>query len=171
MLSAETSPMIAASTTSTHGAQRRHPFDLTSLVATADTLVLLPVPRPRPTKDSRLRRARASSSEDDARARRRRESLVGRGRGTGRRTRVSAVATKDVRSKGWRRWAPWVLVVLAAIIGLVSALNIWVKRQALSDENWANASSKLLENDEIRNAISVYIVDQIYANVDVSQQL
>src|SRR5213596_4184265 len=65
MLSAETSPMIAASTTSTHGAQRRHPFDLTSLVATADTLVLLPVPRPRPTKDSRLRRARASSSEDD----------------------------------------------------------------------------------------------------------
>jgi len=64
-----------------------------------------------------------------------------------------------------------VLVVLAAIIGLVSALNIWVKRQALSDENWANASSKLLENDEIRNAISVYIVDQIYANVDVSQQL
>jgi hypothetical protein len=80
-------------------------------------------------------------------------------------------ATKDVKPRGWRRWVPWVLVVLAAIIALVSALNVWVKRQALDDQHWANASAKLLENEQIRNAISVYIVDQIYSNVDVSQQI
>jgi hypothetical protein len=46
-----------------------------------------------------------------------------------------------------------------------------VKRQALSTENWTNTSSQLLENDEIRNAISVYLVDQVYENVDVTEAL
>jgi hypothetical protein len=72
---------------------------------------------------------------------------------------------------GWRRWLPWLLIVIAATIGLVSALNIWVKRQALSTDNWTNASSELLENSEIRGAISVYLVDQLYQKVDVGQAL
>jgi len=75
------------------------------------------------------------------------------------------------RAAGWRRWLPWVLVVVAAVVGLVSALNIWVTRQALSTDNWTNSSAQLLANPEIRNAVSVYLVDQIYENVDVSQAL
>jgi hypothetical protein len=72
---------------------------------------------------------------------------------------------------GWRRWVPWVLIVLAAIIALAAALNVWVKRQALNTNNFTDASSQLLEDDDIRNAISVYVVNQIYDNVDVSQAL
>jgi hypothetical protein len=64
-----------------------------------------------------------------------------------------------------------VLVVLATIIGLVSALNVWVKRQALNTDNWTKASSQLLENQQIRSALSVYLVDQIYSNVDVTKTL
>jgi hypothetical protein len=71
----------------------------------------------------------------------------------------------------WRTWVPWALVVLAAVIGLVAALNVWVKRQALSTDNWTNASGRLLEDPKIRGAISVYLVNQIYQNVDVSQAL
>jgi hypothetical protein len=71
----------------------------------------------------------------------------------------------------WRTWVPWALVVLAFIIALISALNVWVKRQALSDSNWANASSQLLENEKIRSALSIYLVNQIYENVDVAQAL
>jgi hypothetical protein len=71
----------------------------------------------------------------------------------------------------WRAWVPWALVVLAFIIALISALNVWVKRQALSDSNWANASSQLLENEKIRSALSIYLVNQIYENVDVAQAL
>jgi hypothetical protein len=66
---------------------------------------------------------------------------------------------------------PWTLVVIAAVIGLIAALNVWVKRQALSTDNWTNSSSQLLENDEIRGALSVYLVDQLYSNVDVSAAL
>lgn len=75
------------------------------------------------------------------------------------------------RRLAWRSWVPWLLVVLAAIIGLVSALNIWVKRQALSTDNWTKTSERLLEDDEIRGALSVYLVNQIYENVDVEAAL
>ena len=71
----------------------------------------------------------------------------------------------------WHRWVPWVLVVLAAVIALVSALNIWVKRQALDTDNFTNASVKLLEDPEVRSAVSVYVVDQLYQNVDVAAEL
>ena len=46
---------------------------------------------------------------------------------------------------GWRRWVPWLLIVLAALIALLAALNVWVKRQALSTNNFTDASSQLLE--------------------------
>ena len=71
----------------------------------------------------------------------------------------------------WRRWVPWVLVVLAAVIGLVSALNIWVKRQALDTNNFTNASVQMLEDPQVRSAISIYLVDQLYQNVDVAAEL
>jgi hypothetical protein len=46
-----------------------------------------------------------------------------------------------------------------------------VKRQALSTDNWTQASGQLLENDKIRGALSVYLVDQLYQNVDVPKAL
>jgi len=71
----------------------------------------------------------------------------------------------------WRTWVPWVLVVLATIIGIVSALNVWVKRQALNTDHWTNASSQLLEDDKIRGALSVYLVNQLYQNSNVTKRL
>lgn len=84
---------------------------------------------------------------------------------------AASESAEGVRAAGWRRWVPWVLIVLAAVIGLVAALNVWVKRQALNTDHWTNASAQLLENNDIRNAISVYVVDQLYQNVDVGKAL
>jgi hypothetical protein len=66
---------------------------------------------------------------------------------------------------------PWAIVVLAAVIALVAALNVWVKRQALDTNNWTDASGRLLEDQRVRSAISIYLVNQLYANVNVSQEL
>jgi hypothetical protein len=85
--------------------------------------------------------------------------------------RTSATGTPEGPPAGWRRWAPWILIVLAAVIGLVSALNVWVKRQALSTDNWTDSSAQLLQNSEVRSALSVYLVDQLYQNVDVGDAL
>ena len=63
------------------------------------------------------------------------------------------------------------LIVLAGLIGLVSALTVWAKRQALDTDKWVATSSRLLEDDEIRGTLSLYLVDQLYANVDVAAEL
>ena len=71
----------------------------------------------------------------------------------------------------WRRITIWVLIVLAGLIGLASALTVWSKRQALETDRWVATRSQLLENDEIRGALSLYLVDQLYTNVDVAAEL
>ncbi len=63
------------------------------------------------------------------------------------------------------------MIVLAAVIMLVTAANVWVDRAALNTDNWVDASDQLLAEPTIREAISVYVVDQLYTNVDVSAQL
>jgi hypothetical protein len=70
-----------------------------------------------------------------------------------------------------RRIAVWALIVLAALITFLSVITIWAKRQALETDNWVDTSSKLLEDDQIRSALSLYLVDQLYKNVDVRAEL
>src|SRR5580765_6201968 len=84
---------------------------------------------------------------------------------------AAAPRAKPAAAAGWRRWVPWVLVVLACVIALLAALNIWVKRQALNTNNFTDASSQLIENPDIRSAISVYVVNQLYQNVDVGKAI
>jgi hypothetical protein len=71
----------------------------------------------------------------------------------------------------WRHVAVWALIFLAALIGFIGALTVWVQRQALETDAWVATSSRLLEDDEIRGALSIYLVDQLYANVDVPAEL
>jgi hypothetical protein len=60
----------------------------------------------------------------------------------------------------------WVLLVLGTLVVFVGSLTLWVKRQALDTDSWVNTSSALLEDDEVRGAISIYIVDELYSNLD-----
>ena len=60
----------------------------------------------------------------------------------------------------------WVLLVLGTIVILVGSLTLWVKRQALDTDSWVNTSSELLEDDDVRGALSIYIVDELYSNLD-----
>jgi hypothetical protein len=60
----------------------------------------------------------------------------------------------------------WVLFVLGTLVLLVGSLTLWVRRQALDTDSWVKTSSNLLEDDDVRGALSVYIVDQLYANAD-----
>ena len=65
----------------------------------------------------------------------------------------------------------WTLIVLATVIALVSSLTVWVKRQALDTDAWVRASSALLQDDQVRQALSVYVVDQLYDKGNVAEQL
>jgi hypothetical protein len=63
------------------------------------------------------------------------------------------------------------LVVLASVLAFVSVFAVWAKRQLLETDTWTNTSSKLIENTDIRSAVSEFLVSQLYANVDVEAQL
>jgi Short C-terminal domain len=63
------------------------------------------------------------------------------------------------------------LVVLATVIGFLSILAVWVKRQALETDTWTETSVELLENEEIRNAVADFLVVELYANVDVEAEI
>ncbi len=63
------------------------------------------------------------------------------------------------------------ILVVATLLGLVSVLSIWVKRQALETDTWTNTSTKLLENKDVNEALSAYMVETLYENVDVQGEL
>lgn len=60
------------------------------------------------------------------------------------------------------------LIVLASILGVVAMLSVWANRLLFSPDNWSKTSTQLLQNATIRSATSNYLVDQLYANVDVA---
>jgi hypothetical protein len=65
----------------------------------------------------------------------------------------------------------WSLLGLATIVLLVSSLTVWAKRQLLDDQAWADSSSQLLANDEVRGAIAQKLSDALFQRVDIEAQL
>jgi hypothetical protein len=65
----------------------------------------------------------------------------------------------------------WSLFGLATILMFVSSLTVWAKRQLLDDQAWANSSTQLLANDEVRGAIAQKLSDGLFSRVDVAAQL
>jgi hypothetical protein len=65
----------------------------------------------------------------------------------------------------------WSLFVLATILLFVSSLTVWSKRQLLDDQAWANSSTQLLANDEVRGAIAQKLSDGLFQRIDVEAQL
>ena len=63
------------------------------------------------------------------------------------------------------------LVVLASIVAFVAMFSVWVNRQVLNTDNWTATSSQLLQKPAIRTQVAGFLVDQLYANVDVEGEI
>jgi hypothetical protein len=66
-----------------------------------------------------------------------------------------------------RRWLALALVVVAVLLAFTAVLSIWVNRQFLNTDNWADSSSRLLERPVVRDRVAGFLTDELYANVDV----
>jgi hypothetical protein len=64
-----------------------------------------------------------------------------------------------------------ILVVLATLAAFLAILAIWANRQLLNTDNWTTTSTQLLERPVIRTQVAGFLVDQLYANVDVAGEL
>jgi hypothetical protein len=70
-----------------------------------------------------------------------------------------------------RRFGVFALIILASVIGFLSVFALWVKRQALETDTWTETSSELLENRDIQEQVSVFLVTQLFDNVDVKGKI
>ena len=84
---------------------------------------------------------------------------------------AAAPAPAEPKAKKAHRGWVWTLVVLASLITLISSLAIFVKRQALDSQAFSNASVAMLEDQQIRDALAVYMTDQLFSSVDVQAKL
>ncbi|MGB7588890.1 MAG: hypothetical protein WBM00_09300 [Solirubrobacterales bacterium] len=73
-------------------------------------------------------------------------------------------------SRGRRRFVK-ALVVVGSVLAFLSVFAIWVERQALNTNDWVDTSDRLIQNPTIRSTVGEYLVDQLYANVDVEKEL
>lgn len=70
-----------------------------------------------------------------------------------------------------RRRLPTVLVVIASVLAILSIFALWANRQLLNTDNWVESSSEILEDDAVQEQLSIFLVDQLYANVNVQARL
>jgi hypothetical protein len=64
-----------------------------------------------------------------------------------------------------------VLIALGTLIAMLAILAVWISRQALETDQWTKTSSELLEQPAVQVAVAGYLVDQLYANVDVQGEI
>ncbi|MDP9136330.1 MAG: hypothetical protein M3N56_16055 [Actinomycetota bacterium] len=70
-----------------------------------------------------------------------------------------------------RRRTALALIFVASLLTFLSLPAIWLDRQALNTDNWTDTSSELLQDEAIRTQVANYLVEQVYANVDVQAEL
>ncbi|MGZ5312471.1 MAG: hypothetical protein ACXWF9_12780, partial [Solirubrobacterales bacterium] len=61
-----------------------------------------------------------------------------------------------------RRGLVLALIVVASLIAFLAVFSIWAKRQMLETDSWVETSTELLEDEEIRDQLSIFITDAIY---------
>lgn len=80
-------------------------------------------------------------------------------------------AASEARLSRKRRIAVWSLVILATLVALVGSLTLWVQRQMLDNTAWKNASTQVIQSQQVQTALAAFVVNQLYDNVNVAQRL
>jgi hypothetical protein len=80
-------------------------------------------------------------------------------------------AEKSTEGQRPHRKVVALLLALATLLTFVAIFSFWVNRQAMNTDNWVNTSQKLLENEAVQEQLSTFLVNQLYANVDVQAEL
>ena len=82
----------------------------------------------------------------------------------------TATATAGHRHRG-RSILVNSLIGITTVLLVVGVFSVWANRLLFSPDNWSNTSTQLLQNPAIRSTTANYLVDQLYANVNVAQLL
>jgi hypothetical protein len=91
-------------------------------------------------------------------------------------SRVASGSVNDTAVSGTtvvnhHRWLVRSLIGVATVLGIVAIFAVWANRQLLDTGYWTTTNAKLIESPPIREAVSGYLTEQLYANVDVAGEL
>jgi hypothetical protein len=70
-----------------------------------------------------------------------------------------------------KRIASATLLVLATIFVIGATFGIWAQRQALNTDNWVATTTRMLQNQRIRDAVATALVDRLYDTNAVETRL
>jgi hypothetical protein len=83
---------------------------------------------------------------------------------------TSGVPTPATRRRQKRIFVG-LLLTLATIVGLFGIIAVWANRQVLNTDNVTNMSSRILADKQVQTALSAYLVNQLFASVNVQGSL
>jgi hypothetical protein len=63
------------------------------------------------------------------------------------------------------------LLALATLIGVFACFAVWVNRQVLNTDNWTKTSSRLLADPHVQDALSIYLVNELFSSAEVPARL
>ena len=69
------------------------------------------------------------------------------------------------------RRASIALVIIGSFILFFGGFAVWAARQLLKTDDWVETSTELLEDQDIQQAVSTFMVDSLFSAVDVKGEL
>jgi hypothetical protein len=79
-------------------------------------------------------------------------------------TEAAAPEATSVRPPKRHRFLIGTLFFLATLIGFMAINAVWVNRQVLNADNWADTSSRVLADKQVQTAVSAYAVNQLFSS-------
>src|SRR5665809_742 len=65
----------------------------------------------------------------------------------------------------------WSLIILASVLLILSITANWVQREVLDTDQVVQTTDEIIKDQDVQEALSIYAVDQLYANVDVQGEI
>jgi hypothetical protein len=65
----------------------------------------------------------------------------------------------------------WSLIVLASVLLVLSITANWVQRTLLNTDEVTETTSEIVADEDVEEQLSIYLVDQLYATVDVQGEI
>jgi hypothetical protein len=84
---------------------------------------------------------------------------------------VNDAPTQPAQAKHRHRGLVWALVAFASLVLLVSMIANWVQTEVLDSNQFSDNTEQILQNKDVQEQLSIFAVDQLYANVDVQAQI
>ena len=73
-------------------------------------------------------------------------------------------------SRSTSRWSN-IVVAVATVLAILSVFSVWARTQLLDTDEWVGLSTELLEQPEVQQALSAYLVEEVYADGKVTAGL